>query len=84
MSNSSARTRLLQALDLADVGFFLMRETLRRRFPTASEATITAKFAKWITARPPLAGRDLKVLTGSAAERRFRRSARQTRTKRET
>ena len=79
MARSQLRTRLLQALEMADLGFFLMRANLRRQYPTADEATISAKFAEWLTTRPPLGGRDLKVLTGSAAERRFQRAGSRTR-----
>ena len=74
MAKSSNRTRLRQALEMADLGFFLMRESLRRRFPEVSESELDAKYAEWITTRPPLGGTDLKVLVGPEAERRFRRA----------
>ncbi len=70
-SHKTLRTRFLQALEMTDIGFAMMRENLRRRFPDASESELNATFGEWITTRPPLGGVDLKVTTGPAAERRF-------------
>ena len=82
VSQKTLRTRFLQALEMADMGFFMMRENLRRRFPKASDAELNAKFSEWITTRPPLGGVDLKVTTGPAAELRFREARKKTSTTR--
>jgi hypothetical protein len=46
----AAKLRL--ACDLFDSGVAMMRQTLRRRFPTASERTIADALARWLLERP--------------------------------
>jgi hypothetical protein len=46
----AAKLRL--ALDLFDSGVALMRETLRRRWPDASDPTVEAAIAAWLRQRP--------------------------------
>ena len=62
MSDEATRIRLRQAFEMAELGFRLMRQTLRRRFPNATEAAIDKKYAKWITGCPLISGTDLKVI----------------------
>lgn len=47
---SAAKLRL--ACDLFDSGVAMMRQTLRRRFPLASEGTIADALARWLLERP--------------------------------
>jgi hypothetical protein len=44
--------KLRLALDLFDSGVAMMRETLRRRFPDASDQTIAEVLAGWLRERP--------------------------------
>ena len=46
----AAKLRL--ACDLFDSGVAMMRETLRRKFPTASEGAIADALAGWLRERP--------------------------------
>jgi hypothetical protein len=46
----AAKLRL--ALDLFDSGVAMMRETLRRRFPNASDPSIAEAIAAWLRQRP--------------------------------
>ena len=47
---SAAKLRL--ACDLSDSDVAMMRQTLRRRFPEASERTIADALARWLLERP--------------------------------
>lgn len=62
MSDETACIRLRQAFEMAELGFHLMRQSLRRRFPKATEAELDAKYAEWITSRPPMSGTDLRTI----------------------
>lgn len=44
--------RLRTAFELFDAGVEMMRQSLRRRFPDASEAEISAKIGEWLRVRP--------------------------------
>lgn len=44
--------KLRLALDLFDSGVAMMRETLRRRFPGASDQKIAEALAAWLRERP--------------------------------
>ena len=46
----AAKLRL--ACDLFDSGVAMMRQTLRRRFPTASDRAIADALAMWLLERP--------------------------------
>jgi len=46
----AAKLRL--ALDLFDSGVAMMRETLRRRFPAASDQMVAEALAVWLRQRP--------------------------------
>lgn len=48
----TAADRLERALEMWDDGVCLMRESLRRRHPAASEAELDAKLDAWLTTRP--------------------------------
>lgn len=50
--SEQAAERLRVALDLADTGFELMRQNLRRRNPGASSEEIERLFVAWIADRP--------------------------------
>ena len=63
MSDEATSIRLRQAFEMAELGFRLMRQSLRRRFPNATESAIREKYAQWITGRPPMSGTDLKVIS---------------------
>ena len=63
MTAKATSIRLRQAFEMAELGFRWMRQSLRRRFPNATEAAIREKYAKWITGRPPISGTDLKVIS---------------------
>lgn len=62
MSDEAACIRLRQALEMADLGFHLMRQSLHRKYPNATKAEIDKKFAKWIASTPMISGTDLKVI----------------------
>ena len=62
MSDEATRIRLRQAFEMAELGFRLMRQTLRRRFPNATDAAIGEKYAEWISGRPLMSGTDLKEI----------------------
>jgi hypothetical protein len=47
-----AAKRLLQAFEMADAGIAMMRETLRRRFPSADEAELDRRLGEWLRHRP--------------------------------
>ena len=44
--------KLQLALDLFDSGVAMMRQTLRRRFPDASDQTLAEALAVWLRERP--------------------------------
>jgi hypothetical protein len=44
--------RLRLALELFDAGEDMMRQTLRRRFPDATDAEIQARLDRWLHERP--------------------------------
>lgn len=71
MSTNAALVRLRQALEMADLGFHMMRESLRRKFPNATAAELSEKYADWITSRSVMSGTDLKAI-------RIRRPSQQT------
>ena len=48
----SPAEKLRMALDLFDTGVDLMRQNLRRRHPSASEAEIAALLAQWLRTLP--------------------------------
>ena len=62
MSAEATLLRLRQAFEMSDLGFHLMRQTLRRRFPDATNAELGEKYAEWMTDRPLMSGIDLKVV----------------------
>lgn len=62
MSDEAAAIRLRQAFEMANLGFWLMRQTLRRRFPNATQTEIDQKFDEWLTSPPPMSGTDLKAI----------------------
>jgi hypothetical protein len=47
-----AAGRLLVALDMYEAGEELLRQRLRRRFPTDDEAAIEARIEQWLATRP--------------------------------
>lgn len=47
-----AEKRLLQAFEMADAGISMMRETLRRRFPSADERELDRLVGEWLRHRP--------------------------------
>ncbi len=51
--DSTAAGRLALALEMADFGIALMRQNLRRRFPSADEAEICRRFADWLAGPDP-------------------------------
>ena len=63
MSANATLIRLRQALEMADLGFHLMRESLRRKFPNATAAELSEKYAEWISNPPVMSGTDLKAVT---------------------
>lgn len=71
MSSQEASQRFRQTIELMDLGFALMRENLKRRFPKATKAELDQKFSDWLCSRPPMSGTDLRVTTGKRAARRF-------------
>lgn len=75
MSARDASIRFQQALEMADLGFAMMRENLKRRFPNATKAELNDKFSDWLMSRPPMSGRDLRVVTGKRAMQRFLKPA---------
>ena len=62
MSANATLIRLRQALEMADLGFHLMRESLRRKFPNATAAELSEKYAEWISNPPLMSGTDLKAV----------------------
>lgn len=60
MSAKATITRLRQALEMADLGFHMMRQSLRRKYPNATEAELSEKYAEWISNPPLISGTDLK------------------------
>jgi hypothetical protein len=46
-------SRFEAALAMAELGVRLMRQSLRRRDPDASEAEIDAQLRRWLRSRPP-------------------------------
>lgn len=52
MDSSGLTDRLRAALDLADAGFDLMRQNLRRANPEASDEEIEELFVTWLRHRP--------------------------------
>ena len=71
MSSHEASIRFRQAVEMADLGFAMMRTNLKRRFPEASETKLNEMFSDWLTSRPPMSGTDLRVVTGKRAAERF-------------
>ena len=71
MSSRDASIRFQQALEMADLGFAMMRENLKRRFPNATKAELTDKFSDWLMSRPPMSGRDLRMVTDKRTIQRF-------------
>lgn len=51
-ATDGAVERLRLALDLFAAGEAMMRQNLRRRFPTASEGEIEDRLASWLSERP--------------------------------
>jgi hypothetical protein len=52
MAVVDAAKKLRLALDLFDAGVDMMRQTLRRRFPEASDAEIERRIDAWLHERP--------------------------------
>jgi hypothetical protein len=48
-----AAKRVRMAFDLQAAGLEMMRQNLRRRYPDATEAEITARLNEWLSNRPP-------------------------------
>ncbi len=74
MSAEATVLRLRQAFEMSELGFHLMRQTLRRQFPNATDAELGEKFAEWITDRPPMSGVDLKVISPKPHQRPSRQT----------
>ena len=60
-TKSTPAGRLLLAFQMADFGIALMRENLRKRFPSESDAQIRERLAAWLE-RPQPADDDLKAV----------------------
>ena len=58
---STPSGRLLLAFEMADFGIALMRQNLRKRYPTETEAQITTRMAAWLEGPEPT-DTDLKVV----------------------
>jgi len=52
VERTAEASRFQAALSMADLGVRLMRQTLRRRDPDASDAEIDARLGRWLTGRP--------------------------------
>ena len=52
MDEALALSRFKAAAAMADTGVRLMRQTLRRRDPDASDAEIDARLTDWLRERP--------------------------------
>jgi len=51
-ASEQAAARFRVALDLFEAGEALLRQSLRRRYPEASEAEIEARIVAWLQHRP--------------------------------
>lgn len=52
MDLDQARRRMLLTFDLHEAGVSMMRQTLRRRHPTAEDAEIDRLVSEWLQSRP--------------------------------
>jgi len=52
VERSAEAARFQTALALAETGVRLMRQSLRRRHPAASDAEVDAMLRHWLTSRP--------------------------------